>query len=373
MKTTVQDIMHSMERWAPGAWAYDWDNVGLSLGHPNSTVTKVVTCLSVTREVLDLARKEKAEMVVSHHPLIFRAPKSLRTDWPQNALLMDFAAAGIACFSAHTNLDVAPGGVNHVLADLLNLGEQRPLLPAPQAGRVKLVCFVPDDHLAAVRDAVCDAGAGVIGNYSHCTYSTPGTGTFVANDDADPFVGKAGELHEESERRLEVLVSQSALGRVVKALTKEHPYEEPAFDIYPLQGGDPAIGLGRRGCLETPTTLGKFADTVCAKLNLTHARVVGSPDRKISRVAVLGGAGGSEAFRMAPDIDVYVTGDIKYHEAEAARQRGLALIDAGHAGTENPIVPVLAHYLSAAHEDLKTIPHVEPDYFQAIMGAQESE
>lgn len=373
MKITVQDIMHSMERWAPAAWAYEWDNVGLSLGHPNQPVTRVVTCLSVTEAVQAFAVKHGAEMIVSHHPLIFKPPKSLRADQPQNALVLNLAAAGIACFSAHTNLDVAPGGVNHVLADLLELVDQRPLLPAPQAGQVKLVCFVPDDHLPEIRDAVAEAGAGVIGNYSHCTYSSPGTGTFRGEEGANPYVGEVGQLHQEPERRFEVVVRKAILGKVLRALVKAHPYEEPAYDIYPLQGGDPDVGLGRRGRLVEPTTLGDFAAQVRDRLNLNHARIVGSLDRKVSRVAVMGGSGGGEAFRMAPDIDVYVTGDIKYHEAEAAQQRGLALIDAGHAGTENPIVPVLAQYLEARHPGLETIPCAEPDYFQAVVSAQGDE
>jgi dinuclear metal center YbgI/SA1388 family protein len=370
MKFTVQDVIHSMEAWAPGSWAYDWDNVGLALGEPNQPVTKVVTCLSVNRQVLDCAVAGRAELIVSHHPLIFKAPKTLRSDYPQNTLILDLAKAGIAAFSAHTNLDVAPGGVNHVLADLLGIQEQRPLIPAPQAQQVKVVVFVPDTHLDAVRDAVAEAGAGIIGDYTHCTYSSPGTGTFRAGEGANPFVGEVGSLHQEDERRMEVLVPKHRLGKALRALTKAHPYEEPAYDVYPLAGGDPEVGLGRRGVLESPMTLEAFSGVVQTRLNLTHIRVVGDPEKKVKRVAVLGGSGGGEAFRMAPDIDVYVTGDIKYHEAEVAQQKGLALIDAGHAGTENPIVPVLAAYLESRHRGLQAIPCREADYFSARVGAQ---
>jgi len=202
----VGEIGSYLEKLAPPAWAYSWDRTGLSVGNPNSTVRGVVVALTVTREVFDIARRAKANLIVSHHPLIWEPLSALRTDDPHTALCLDLAKAGIACFAAHTNLDVAPNGVNAVLAERLGLCDVDSLISVPHAGLVKLVTFVPESHLAAVRDAVCAAGAGVIGEYTHCSFSSPGVGTFLPGTKAQPFSGRKHIVNEEPERRFEILV-----------------------------------------------------------------------------------------------------------------------------------------------------------------------
>jgi dinuclear metal center YbgI/SA1388 family protein len=366
MPITVQSICDAMEAWAPSSLAYDWDSVGLQIGNPNREVARVLSCLTVTPEVVERAERWDAQMIVSHHPVLFRPLKHLRTTDPQTRLCLRLAARDIACFAAHTNLDVVPGGVNTILAEDLGLGEIRPLIPIPKSGQVKLITFVPQSHLAPVRAAVTRAGAGEIGDYLECSFSTPGTGTFRPGASANPFSGAIGMLNEEPELRFEVLVPRVRLPKVLRALLEAHPYEEPAYDIVPLDNTDPRFALGARGALARSMTLEKFARHVCRALKLRHVRVVGKPGLRIRQVAVCGGAGGGEIPQIPRDIDVYVTGDLKYHEADAARMRGLALIDAGHVGTERNIATHMARYLRKKLPGVKTKAIIEPEIFTTI-------
>lgn len=362
----VRDVIAVIERRAPLSLAYSWDKPGLSIGDPETEVSAVLVALTVNREALEAAHEAGAEMIVSHHPLIWKPLTALRTDNAATRLCLDLAQASLACYAAHTNLDVAPGGVNDVLADRLGLLDKTPLLPAPQASRVKLVTFVPETHLSQVRDAVCRAGAGVIGDYTHCTFSAPGTGTFVPGEASKPFSGKRNRLNEERERRFETLVSKAHLSAVLDALLKAHPYEEVAYDIVSLEGSDPTVGLGICGRLPKPAPFDAFARHVCTALDTPFVRTVGAPDRPVQRVGVLGGAGGSEIPHLPQDIDVYLTGDIQYHDALATQQRGLALIDAGHAATEKWIVPVLAEYLVEQLRPVQVWTYLEPEIFGLV-------
>lgn len=366
----VADVIEVMDEWAPPSLAYSWDKAGLATGSPDDRVTKVLVCLTVTREAFAAAKRAKAQMIVSHHPLIWDPLTTLRRDDACAALCMDIAAAGIACYSAHTNLDVVRFGVNWALAAMLGAGpDPSPLFPVPQAEMWKLVTFVPDTHLAKVRDAVCELGeAGGIGKYTHCTFSVPGTGTFMPGPDAQPFTGAKLKLNEEPERRFETIFPKHALSRVLKALRKAHPYEEIAYDLVKLENGDPAVSLGVRYALQKPVPLGVYAEHVRKRLKVKHVRMVGDPNRKIRNVAVMGGAGGSSAADLPDDVDVFVTGDVKYHEALDAGERGIAIIDAGHHGTELPVLRFIVSRLEAMLPKLRVAEYREPDPFKAVTG-----
>lgn len=362
----VKDVVEAVERWAPPSLAYAWDKAGLSLGHPDAKIGKVMVVLTVTRDVLRAATAAKAQMIVSHHPLIWEPLETLRSDDAQARLCLDIAQKGIACYASHTSLDVVPRGVNHILAERLGLRHVGPLLPVPQAEQLKLVTFVPGTHLAAVREALSAAGAGVIGDYTECSFSAPGTGTFRPGSDAKPFSGTQGAVNQEPEQRFEILVPKARVGEVVRALKEAHPYEEVAYDLVKLDTADPAISLGLRGELSRAVSLDTFAARVRKALGIKHVRVSGDPKHTVQRVAVLGGAGGASAPSIPRDIDVYVTGDVQYHDALDARERGLSIIDAGHHGTEKLIVPALADYLKASLKDLRVVPWIEPDPFRVI-------
>lgn len=367
MSITVSTICNAMETWAPSALAYDWDKVGLQIGEPGQPVQRVLTCLTVTAAAVARAEQWGAQMIVAHHPILFSPLKTLRTDHPHTRLCLRLTQGNIAVFASHTNLDVVPGGVNTLLAETLGLENIAPLVPSPAAGQVKLVTFVPETHLALLREALCQAGAGVIGDYAECTFSTPGTGTFRPGQSARPFVGKLGKLNEESELRFETLVAKSVLPQVLQALRDAHPYEEPACDIVSLENRDPRFGLGARGTLARPVSLHAFAEFVREALKLSHVRMVGDPRRKVQRIAVCGGAGGGEIPSLPRDIDVYVTGDLKYHEADTAQERGLALIDASHDGTERNVATAIARYLKKSVPGVATQAFIEPEIFQPVM------
>lgn len=366
MKLTVQDVIQVMDRWAPPGMAYEWDRIGLTLGRPDAPVRRVLVALSVTTDVAKTAVRDKADLIVSHHPLIWDALKRIRTDDAANEALLALVKAGVNCFAAHTNLDICRDGVNDILAAQVGLGETTPLFPAKHSGMVKLVSFVPESHLAAVREAVSREGAGEIGSYTHCSFSAPGIGTFLPNADARPYSGKLGRANEEPELRFETLVQKSILPRVLTALGDAHPYEEVAYDIVSLQNADPGIGLGRVGKLPKTVSLRDFARLVREGLGVEHVRVVGDNKKKISTVAVLGGAGGGQIADVPRHVDAYVTGDVKYHEAQLALDRGLAVIDAGHHGTERAIVPAITARLRKALPGLQLTTYREPDPFRAV-------
>lgn len=363
----VCDVVSALERWAPSHLAYDWDKSGLSIGEPGATVDGVLVALTVTRETFRRAVDAKVQMIVSHHPILFEPIKALRTDHPLVRLCLDLAVAGIACYSAHTNLDVAPRGVSHILARQLGLEPVGPLFAGEQGEQVKLVTFVPETHLDSVRTAICDAGAGIIGDYTYCTYSGLGQGTFLPGAGTDPFLGRKGELNVEDERRIESVVLRARLDGVLDALRRAHPYEEPAYDVIPLLNKDSGIGLGARARLPEPTTLRAFAAEVMERLGVTHVRVVGDPASSVRNVGILGGSGANSLGRLPRNMDVFITGDVKYHDALDAATRGLAVIDAGHSGTEKWVVPALAEYLRRECAGIAVSTYVEEDVFWPVV------
>ena len=362
----ARDVIAAVDRWAPPALAYDWDKVGLATGRPDAMVSKIIVALTVTTENLEAAIAAKAQMIVSHHPLIWEPLTTLRSDNAQARLCLKVANKKIASYSAHTNLDVVPQGINHILANRLGLEDLSPLFPVPHARLLKLVTFVPETHLAALRDAVSAAGAGVIGEYTHCSFSAPGTGTFKPGSGAKPYSGTKHRVNQEPEMRFETLLPKARAAEVVQALKEAHPYDEVAYDLVQLDSVDPAMSLGLRGQLARAVTLGAFASIVRSALAIKHVRVVGDMKSKVRSIAVLGGAGGGSAANVPDDIDVFVTGDVKYHEALDARERGLNIIDAGHHGTEKWIVRALADYLRKNLKGVRVTAYIEPDPFRAV-------
>lgn len=363
----VAEVCRSIDTLAPPGLAYSWDKNGLSVGNPNAPVTGIVTALTVTEAVRQKALKQKANLIVSHHPLLFAPLEHLREGNAHTDFCLQLVRDGIACFNAHTNLDVVPGGVNTVLAERVGLLECGPLIPAENAGRFKLVTFVPEACLAPLRDALCRAGAGIIGEYQHCSFSAHGTGTFLPSEKANPAVGRRAIINEEPECRLEVVLPRALLRSVLKALTKAHPYEEPVYDVYPIEGNDSLYTLGLRGILPKAISLSNLAAQLCATLKTTHTRYVGPAKKSVKKVAVLGGSGSSSLSSIPFDIDVVISGDIKYHDALDASQRGLAVIDAGHVSTEKWIVPVLTNYLREQFPKVTTHSYLEPELFHVAL------
>ncbi|HEY3378395.1 MAG TPA: Nif3-like dinuclear metal center hexameric protein [Armatimonadota bacterium] len=362
---TVHNIQTALDALAPPALAESWDNVGLLVGDARQAVRTALIALDASVEVLEQATAQSAELLITHHPLVFSGIKRLVDDGGTVALACRLVREGRALLAAHTNLDAAPDGLNSYVADLLGLRDVRPLLPTEARALLKLVVYVPETHVDAVRAAICAAGAGQIGHYGECTFGAPGTGTFRPEEGTHPYLGTAGALERVPEIRLETVVPTAALRSVLAALETSHPYEEVAYDLFRLENAWPNAGLGRIGQLAAPTTAGDFLATVQAVLGTDRLALVGERQRPVQRVALCTGAGGDfldRAWRAGADL--YLTGEVKHHQALVAAQRGLAVIDAGHFATERPAVALLADYLAAQLPELNIIRAVECDPLQ---------
>jgi dinuclear metal center YbgI/SA1388 family protein len=334
-----------MERLAPPDLALDWDNAGLLLGSPAQDIQKIIVTLDTE---LDLVPQvDEKTLIISHHPLIFTPLKTIRTDLPQGELLAALIKKDAALYASHTSFDIAPGGINDILAAKLGLKNSMPLQHTSSEKLFKLVVFVPADHLAKVRSAMTDAGAGHLGNYSSCTFATAGTGTFLPLAGADPYIGEEGKLEYAAEERLETVVPEKLKRQVIAAMLEAHPYEEVAYDEILLENKGKSYGLGRIGDLKEPLSFDAFLDLVKSVLSVPHVKAAcAAPNKQIKRVAVCGGSGASlSSYAAAQDADVFLTGDVKYHDAQSAAASGLAIIDAGHFATENIFVPHVKAYL----------------------------
>ena len=343
----LETILNLLERLAPSELAEAWDRSGLQWGDLRQDVRRIVVGLDLDDECIDFAIRQGAELILVHHPPLFRPLQEIRWDQPVGARIFRCCREGIAVAALHTNLDAARDGVSLSLAKRLELEDTEPLSPHPGEDLYKLVVFVPPDHVEPVRDALAQSGAGWIGQYSHCTFQSEGIGTFKPLAGSNPYLGNVGELARVRELRLETIVPRSRLDASVQAMIQAHPYEEVAYDVYHLEikqyRGE---GFGRIGRLQQAKPLHQFATAAARVLNVSACRYAGPPDRLVQRVAVLGGSGMSfwkDAVRM--QADVLVTGDIKYHEALDALERGLCLVDIGHDASEIPALTDFADRL----------------------------
>lgn len=349
--TSVGEIAALLDTFAPRQLAESWDNVGLLAGDPAVDVSSLLVTLDVTPAHLDEAALRAAELIVAFHPPIFKPLGRLVADDPAGAVVYRAVREGRHLYATHTGLDCAPRGTSDFLAAALGLEVTGVL--KPRAGDlVKLAVFVPVADEATVRQAMADAGAGAIGDYRECSFRTPGTGTFRPLDGANPTIGAVGELTEVAEARVEVLVPRASLSRVLAAMERAHPYEEVAYDLYPLLN-ESAMGMGRLARCE-PMPLGEFAARVGEVCRARHLRWVGEPSRTVETVALVGGSGASflaDAARAG--ADVYVTGDIKHHDALLARKLDVGLVDPGHYATERFVIPETAAWLRQRLPGLK--------------------
>jgi dinuclear metal center YbgI/SA1388 family protein len=324
------EIIQLFERFSPKGLAMEGDKIGLQIGRLNNKISRIMIALDVLEEVIDEAIEKNVHLIIAHHPPIFRPLKNIITDTTQGRMIEKLIKHDIAVYAAHTNLDVAKGGVNDLLAAALGLEKTEVLVPTFDTKLKKLVVFVPSSHEEQVRQAIGNAGAGYIGNYSHCSFSGKGMGRFLPGENTNPYIGDSGKLETVDEVRIETIVPETILKKVITAMLKVHPYEEVAYDVYPLDNKGERLGLGRIGTI-TEMTLAEFAEKVKTDLEVERVRVVGDLTSKIKKVAVLGGDG-NKYFQQAKfkGADVYVTGDIYYHTAHDAMMDGLNMIDPGH-------------------------------------------
>ncbi|MGQ9456050.1 MAG: Nif3-like dinuclear metal center hexameric protein [Armatimonadota bacterium] len=343
----IGDIIERLERIAPTWMGEDGDSVGLQVGDINQDVTSICVAVDPSLSVIDKTATQGAQMLVTHHPLIRTPLKVLAVGDPVADRVLEVVRRNIALYVIHTNYDTVSGGISDILAEKLGLVNIGPLSQKRSDTLYKIVVFVPEEAVCDVRDAMSQAGAGRIGQYSCCSFRTKGIGSFRAEVGAKPYVGSIGEIEQVNEWRLEMVCTRSVLNDVLVAMYEKHPYEEVAYDVYELSNPPARFGLGRVGILPTETSLGKYAEFVGRELCVRHLRVFGDSERLIMRVAVCGGSGGS-LYREAVEVgaDVYVTADWRYHDIQNALDMGLAVIDAGHFETEKPGVVALAERLT---------------------------
>lgn len=344
----LSDVIDVLSELAPLSLAESWDNVGLLLGSRDAEITRILTCLTLTPDVAQEAVQSGAQLVVTHHPVLFKPVQRLTSETVEGRMLLTLAQYGVAVYSPHTAWDNAPEGINQQLADLFELTDVSPLRPQSEPEQVIVVTFVPQEKLADVQQAVWSAGAGVIGNYRHCSYVLQGEGTFFGTDEASPAVGQAGRLERVAEARLEVVCPTAQVSAALAALRQAHPYEEPAIDVIPLKAMTTwSIGSGRRGNLPALLNLSALAALVSQRLPGARVEIIGDEAASIQRVGIACGSA-AEFWKDAQraGCQALLTGEARFHDALAVRDAGFAMILAGHYATERPGMERLAQLLS---------------------------
>jgi dinuclear metal center YbgI/SA1388 family protein len=329
----VREIISHIESFAPLSYQEPYDNAGLQTGHPDEEVKGVLICIDITDAVIEEALRLGANLIISHHPLIFGKLKKLTGSNYVERLVIRAIRQNLSIYAAHTNLDAVHTGVNHKIAEKLGLKNTGILVPVADHLR-KLVFFVPPDHAGSVREEIFRAGAGHIGAYDMCSFSTMGEGTFRGSEESDPFVGERGAMHTEPELRMETVFPKEREKSIIQALIRAHPYEEVAYDIYPLSNKYDQAGSGGIGELEKPLDEESFLRLLKDRFKTPLIRHTGLLDKKINRVALCGGSG---SFLLpgaiAAGADAFVSGDFKYHQFFDADRR-ILVADIGHYESE---------------------------------------
>lgn len=347
--TTVGEIYEYMDRIAPFELAESWDNSGLLCGSSELPADSVLVSLDITSEVAQEAAEIGAQLIVSHHPVIFEPLKSLSPA----SVPWRLAASGISAICAHTNLDIAAGGVNDCLAQRLCLNNRKPLQITGDNPSYKVIVFVPAEQAERVYIAMAEAGAGTLGSYSGCAFLSAGEGRFLPHEGAHPFIGETGKLAQVPEVRIEMFVTAARLSAVKAAMLAAHPYEQPAYDVFLDEAVKDVRSLGLIGELPAEYSPEEFAAFVRERLGCTGVRFAcgGHP---IRNVAVCGGAGGSLwSHVVGGHADAFVTGDVKHNLLIDAKEAGITIVDAGHFATENVVVEPLAQRLSQQFPDVQ--------------------
>ncbi len=329
----INKIIKALEEFAPLTFQESYDNSGLTVGNRDAEAKGVLCTVDVTEEVLDEAIKLGANMIVSHHPVLFHSLKSLTGITYNERIIIHAIKNDIALYACHTNIDNITEGVNQKICEKLGLIDNRILSPV-EGKLVKLVTFVPEESADKVREALFDAGAGHIGNYSSCSFNTSGTGTFKGGDDTNPYVGEKGKLHHEKEIRIETIIPDYKLREVIQQMILSHPYEEVAYDVYPLRNAFSQAGSGMIGNLRKPLTKNDFFKLLKNCFNIPFIKYSGNPPGQFKKIAVCGGSGSfliKDAIRAK--ANALITGDIKYHQFFDAENK-IMICDVGHYESE---------------------------------------
>lgn len=338
---TVSDIVSHLHKIANPGLAFDWDNVGLQIGSPQQEVKKILLTLDVTKNAVEKAIDEKADLIISHHPIIFKPIKKIT-----NPLYLKLIQNNISVYCAHTNLDVVKKGVNFALAEKLGLNNLEFLSTETGAKLYHVAVYVPQDSMIEIANAVFEAGAGTIGNYTNCLNDYEVSGQYKPMEGSDPILGEQDKLEKVVERKLEFFVDSFNLQKVISAMKKAHPYETPAYAVYPQERQSENYGLGLIGELSKAVTLKDFAEIVKKNLNAPFVKLW-LADKElesiVQKVAICGGSGSSLLPQVYGRADVFVSSGFNYHTLLDSK---IPLIDAGHFYTENPVLKNLREMLA---------------------------
>lgn len=364
----VADVVAALEEIAPPHLAAHWDNTGLLIGDAQNSATKLLLCIDLTAEVLAEARSRRATMVMCYHPVIFKPISRLTASSAPVAYAA--AAAGISVYSVHTAFDAAPDGANDVLADALALGERSALEPCLNKSQCKIVAFVRAEDMSNVANAAFAAGAGRVGNYERCAFFVHGVGTFLSGPHSNPTIGVPGRQEATEEMRLEIIAPVSVSAEVCAAVRAVHSYEEPVIDVYPIESYPAHCGMGRAGSLERPISVTALVNRIKRNLNLAKVQIAKPPSGvgPISTAACCAGAGGSlwKAARQA-GAQLYLTGEMRHHDALAAAAAGMVVVCTGHSNSERLSLARLAGRLQQSLPKLDVfVAKADKDPFEII-------
>ncbi len=340
----LEEVISVLESWAPLSFQEDWDNSGLIIGDPMNEISGMMVSLDTTLAVLEEAHAHHCNLVISHHPLIFKGVTKITPHIPEYKAIQFAIQNDISVFALHTNLDNKKDSLNHLLGSKIGL-EKMQILQPRKGYLKKLVTFCPSNHADSIRESLFDAGAGYIGNYDCCSFNIPGHGTFRALDLANPFVGEKNKTHVEDEIRIEVIFPEYIEQGLIKALLQSHPYEEVAYDLYPLDNLFNQVGSGISGLLPHPMKAGDFLKMVKQTYELELVRHSNSGDKLIKTVAICSGSGSFLIRNVRQNgIDAFLTGDLKYHDFQEVSGT-LLLVDIGHFESEEFVKEMLKEIL----------------------------
>ncbi|MGQ9845930.1 MAG: Nif3-like dinuclear metal center hexameric protein [Bacteroidales bacterium] len=329
----VKEFIQFIEQIYPLAFQETYDNSGSQIFFPDEKIKGILVCLDITEKIVDEAIEKNCNLIISHHPLLFKALKNINSKTQQGRIIIKSIQHQISIYAIHTNFDLSMQGTNQILAHVLQLQNLKPLEPSEHQLK-KLVTFVPHHHAENVRKALFDAGAGTIGNYDSCSYNVEGYGTFKANENCNPFVGEINKEHHEPETRIETIFPAYIQPKVIDALLKAHPYEEVAYDIYLLENTYNQVGIGMIGYLPDPMSITAFLQYVKQNIGTKVIRFNNTEKQIIQRVALCSGSGASYIqSALKNNADAYITSDLKYHDFTDCPS-DMLLIDAGHFETE---------------------------------------
>lgn len=354
MSVKLNKIIQMLEALAPEKLAEDWDNVGLQVGSRQQSIKRILLTLDITTEVVAEAVKKKADLIIAHHPFIFKGLKTLSSDYEKGQIIEQLIKNEVAVYVAHTNLDKAAKGLNHYLAEIMGLENIKTLEPSNPVVYYKLVVFTPADASQKIIEVLGKNGAGAIGDYDYCTYRSSGTGTFRPLVGATPFIGAVNKLTCVSEDRIEAIVAAPDLKNLIAVLKRSHPYEEMAYDVIALENGGlmNENGLGKIGVLSQPLEAADFITNTKERLGLVALRGAGKVPDIVRRVAICSGAGADMiGLAKAKRADVLITGDLKHHDGQRALENNFWVLDAGHYGTEKWVTDCFKQILEAGLEE----------------------